>query len=124
MEMRLHALRSFILYRRNSFKFPQAPEIQLAVLLKLYKYEFQRHFYQPNTAEYVKNHYAAILKFESLLNEHLTVNGKDFLNSEGWLIGPPKQNSFVQRSFNSDSLEFFPSYTYLYTDQLNNIHFN
>lgn len=118
MEIRVNALKHFLQYRRNSFKFPSGSvEIQFVLFLKLYCYEFQRTLMPLDTSKYILDHFSGIIMLERLFSKFLKFNhtSTPFAVSEGWNIGPIRCDCQQCSKLNS----------YLYNDpQLNFLHFN
>ena len=109
MEIRVLLLKKFLMYRRNSFRFPCSPEIQFSICIKLLLYEFMRHLWSLETSDYTKNNYSATLLMDKLFDKYLENSKNSFIKSEGWTLGPKTPNV----------------YAYLFhSDHLNSIHFN
>ena len=109
MEIRILLLKKFLLYRRNSYRFPSCPQMQFAVCLKLMLYEYKRHQWPLATSDDTKNHYSALILMDKLFNIHLEHMNNSFIKSEGWTVGSKIPNVF----------------SYLFdSEQLNAIHFS
>ena len=105
MQVRLRMVKSFLTYRRNSYRFPRNPIILFALTIKLLIYEYKRTLFNPNTSDYVKNHLSALIKLEGLMNEYLTAIDIDFLDSEGWTLGRKTVDSYIGRYMTASVVE-------------------